>query len=67
MQTPSSFKAETALLNKGHLLCNKGALFGNKRHLFEGKWREEPIKREFLLNLGQNRWMVWKYFVFLHE
>ena len=67
MQTPSSFKAETALQNKGHLLCNKGALFGNKRHLFEGKWREERIKREFLLNLGQNRWMVWKYFVFLHE
>jgi hypothetical protein len=67
MQPPSSFKAEIALLNKGHLLCNKGALFGNKRHLFEGKWREELIKREFLLNLGQNRWMVWKYFVFLHE
>ena len=67
MQTPYSFKAGTALQNKCHLLCNKGALFGNKRHLFESKWREELIKREFLLNLGQNRWMVWKYFVFLHE
>ena len=67
MQTPSSFKAAIALQNKGHLLPNKAPLLCNKWHLFEGKWREELIKREFLLNLGQNRWMVWKYFVFLHE
>ena len=67
MQTPSSFKAETALLNKCHLLPNKAALLYNKWHLFEGKWRVRRIKSEFLLNLGRNRWMVWKYFVFLHE